>query len=236
MMTCIAHRGWSGKAPENTMAAFEFALNEPKIYSIELDVHLSKDEVPVVIHDYSIDRTTNGTGAVVDYTAEELATFDAGSWFSPEFKGQKIPTLEEVIQLVKGKKKLLIELKQMGDRYPKLEEKVVRLIQKHNLHDDVVIMSFEHESAKKVKELDENIEIGITFIGRPTMLKEQVAYTGASHLSFHHGYMTDDFMDQLRNLNVEVGVWTVDDSESIQRIQNIDESIYITTNHPVLLI
>lgn len=236
MTTCIAHRGWSGKAPENTMAAFELALNEPKIYSIELDIHLSKDNVPVVIHDYTIDRTTDGKGFVSDYTAEELAAFDAGQWFSPEFKGQNIPTLEEVIELVKGKKKLLIELKQMGARYPKMEEKVVELIQKHELHDEVVIMSFDHESAKKVKELDGNIEIGITFIGRPTMLEEQLAYTGATHLSLHHGYMTEEFMEQLRQLNVEVGVWTVDDAESIDRIQNIDPTIFITTNHPVLLV
>ena len=124
----------------------------------------------------------------------------------------------------------------MGDHYPKLEEKVVDLLQKHELYEDVVVMSFDHESAKKVKDLDDAIEIGITFLGRPTLLAEQIAYTGASHLSFHHGYMTEEFMGQLRQLDVQVGVWTIDDAESIKRIQNIDETIYITTNYPGLLV
>ncbi len=80
MNKCVAHRGWSGRAPENTLAAFKLALLEPNIYALELDVHLSKDGVPVVIHDHSLDRTTNGRGPVIERTVEQLKVLDAGKW------------------------------------------------------------------------------------------------------------------------------------------------------------
>lgn len=106
----IAHRGFSGQAPENTLASFQKAV-ELGSDMIELDVRFSKDGQVVVIHDDTIDRTTNGRGKVADYTLKELKQFDAGSWFAPQFSGERIPTLKEVLELVKGKVLVNIEIK-----------------------------------------------------------------------------------------------------------------------------
>ncbi|WP_051330968.1 glycerophosphodiester phosphodiesterase family protein [Aneurinibacillus terranovensis] len=94
---CIAHRGWSGRAPENTLAAIKKAIYHPAIDGIEIDVQMSLDGVPVVIHDYTLERTTTGTGYVGSYTLTELKKLDAGTWFSSSFAGETIPTLEEVL-------------------------------------------------------------------------------------------------------------------------------------------
>jgi glycerophosphoryl diester phosphodiesterase len=106
----IAHRGDTNVAPENTMAAFRVAINSGAEY-IEVDVRLTRDGVPVVIHDGSLDRTTNGTGAVSKHTYAEIRHLDAGSWFSPEFAAERVPTLEEVLNESRGKTCILAHLK-----------------------------------------------------------------------------------------------------------------------------
>ena len=128
---------------------------------IEVDVQLTKDAVPVLMHDFTLERTTNGTGMVRDYTFEELQQLDAGSWFDPQFSGEKIPTLEEVLELTKGRVILNIELKKMGLVDDALEQKVVTLIQKHNMHADVVVILFNHWAVKEVKQLDPQVKVGI---------------------------------------------------------------------------
>lgn len=232
MTRIVAHRGWSGKAPENTMAAFSLALTHPEIEAIELDVHLSKDGIPVVIHDYTIDRTTDGSGAVVDYTAEELRQFDAGQWFDDAFTGEYIPTLQEVFSHIGGKKKLLVELKQKANYYPGLEQKVVQLIQEHQLQEQVRVISFDHTSLEKVKEADPYIETGLIYLGMVTLLKEQLAHTGAKYIGMHHEFMTDKVIEIAGSLGVEVGAWTVDEEAAVNRIKAFTGDLLITTNHP----
>ena len=111
----VAHRGCSGRAPENTIAAFEMALEQGSDM-IECDVRLTKDEEVVVFHDRALDRTTNGKGPVEQRTLEELKRLDAGSWFSSKFSGERIPTLSEVLHLLEGRAFLNIELKTDSDR------------------------------------------------------------------------------------------------------------------------
>ncbi|WP_445487686.1 glycerophosphodiester phosphodiesterase [Niallia sp. 03133] len=235
MNKCVAHRGWSGRAPENTLIAFKLALLEPQIDAIELDVHLSKDGVPVVIHDHSLERTTNGNGAVIDHTVEELQALDAGKWFSQPFEREGIPLLEEVLYLAKGRKHLLIELKQLGNLYNGLEEKVVRMIHSIDMQDQVTIISFDHESLRKIKELDHKMEVGLLFFGCPTKIVEQMDHIGANHLSIHHHFITKELVDSLKHHPIQIGAWTVNDSKAILRIKNISKDIMITTNHPELL-
>jgi glycerophosphoryl diester phosphodiesterase len=236
MNTCVAHRGWSGKAPENTKAAFQLAIDHEAITAIELDVHLSKDGVPVVIHDDTLERTTNGSGRVADHTACQLQSLDAGSWFGPEFAGEGIPLLEEVLLMAKGRKKLFIELKQMGGCYAGLEEQVAGLIQKHGLLEEALIISFDHQSLRKLKAIDARLQTGLLFFGAPAMAAEQAAYAGASHVSFHHGFLTKELVDSLFAWSFEVGAWTVDDPESLERVKALSGEIHITTNHPDLMI
>ncbi len=99
---CVAHRGFSGIAPENTLAAFKLAIDQLFVRWIELDVQLSKDGVPVVIHDFTLERTTNGTGRVKDTDWKELKRLDAGGWKSAEYQGERIPTLAQVLDLCRG--------------------------------------------------------------------------------------------------------------------------------------
>lgn len=111
----IAHRGASARAPENTLAAFREAIRLGAD-CIELDVHLSADGVPVVIHDDSVDRTTNGRGPVSALTSRHLRRLDAGAWFSSRFRGERIPTLEEALECARGRCGLNIEIKESGRR------------------------------------------------------------------------------------------------------------------------
>lgn len=141
MNICMAHRGWSGKAPENTMAAVRLALAEPAIQAMEIDVQLSSDGVPVLIHDFTLGRTTNGKGLVKDHTLEQLRELDAGSWLDERFTGERIPTLDEVLQAVKGRCTLNIELKATSDMYPGIAEKVLALLEQHDMKQEVYITS-----------------------------------------------------------------------------------------------
>jgi len=236
MLKAVAHRGWSGQAPENTLAAFSLAVENSAILAIELDVHLSKDGVPVVIHDYTLDRTTNGNGLVSDYTVEELRAFDAGQWFDNRFSGEKIPLLEEVLTLAKGKTKVFIELKQKAHFYKDIEVKVVQLIQQLNMQQEVLVISFDHESLMKVKELDSSLQIGLVYLGVTTLQAEQVLHTGASYIGLHHEFITKEFVNSLKDLDVLIGVWTVNDADAIGKLETISRDLCITTNHPELLV
>jgi glycerophosphoryl diester phosphodiesterase len=142
----IAHRGYRAKYPENTLVAFQAAI-DAGVDMIELDVLLTKDRKLVVIHDESLDRTTNGRGMVSDHTLSELKTFDAGSWFDARFKGERLPTLQEVLDLVKGQVFLNIEIK--GSAYEPhhppdaVEKQIVDLVKRKNAVESVLISSFE---------------------------------------------------------------------------------------------
>ncbi|MDQ8735691.1 glycerophosphodiester phosphodiesterase family protein [Paenibacillus sp. LHD-38] len=232
MITIVAHRGWSGEAPENTIAAFKLAMTDPDIPIIELDVHLSKDGIPVVIHDHVLDRTTSGTGPVKAFTLEELRQLDAGSWFAPSFEGERIPTLEEVLLLTKGSCKLHVELKSMGDEYEGIEEKVIAIIQRHNMQEEVFLSSFDHDSMKRANEIDPTIRTGLIFLGKPTLLIEQLRYTGAASVSIHYAFITPLFVEEMIQNGIDLGVWTVDDPDILTRIIEQYPDMRITTNHP----
>lgn len=150
---CVAHRGFSGKAPENTLAAIRMAIAMPFVHWMELDVQLSKDGVPVVIHDFTLDRTTNGHGKVKNMDWEHIRRLDAGSWKGRSFRGERVPSLEEVLSLASGRLRLNIELKTVGNMYPGIEQKVTDLISSKGMRDDVILTSFDTDVLKKIKEI-----------------------------------------------------------------------------------
>ncbi|WP_028608717.1 glycerophosphodiester phosphodiesterase [Paenibacillus harenae] len=232
MITIVAHRGWSGEAPENTMAAFRLALSEPDITNIELDVHLSKDGVPVVMHDHTLNRTSSGTGPIKAHTLEELRRLDAGSWFSPEFAEERIPTLDEVLELAKGRCKLHVELKALGGEYEGIEEAVIACFRRHGMEEEVVLISFNHDSMKLVKVLEPAIQTGLIFMGKPTLLLDQLRYTGAASVSMHHAFVTPALVDEMAMNGIDMGVWTVDEPEMLARIVHDYPNMRITTNCP----
>ncbi len=150
----IAHRGYRSSFPENTFCAFEAAI-EVKADMIELDVSLSRDRVPVVIHDKNLDRTTDGEGLVADFSISELKKLDAGSWFNKEFKGEKIPTLEETLDLIKGRINVNIEIKpesfEISEPIDAIEIQVCKLIERLKMEDEVIISSFEHSFFSRIQ-------------------------------------------------------------------------------------
>ncbi len=149
-----AHRGVSSLAPENTMPAFKKAL-EYKADGIELDVQLSKDGVPVVIHDETLERTTTGSGMVKDHTVTELKKLDAGKWFSPAYWHTAIPTFEEFAGWVaETPLNINVELKTNKVRYEGIEQKVLDILKKYGLTERSVISAFNYDSLKTVREID----------------------------------------------------------------------------------
>jgi glycerophosphoryl diester phosphodiesterase len=137
----VAHRGASGHAPENTLPAVDLALKAGADY-IEIDVHLTKDSEVVVIHDETVNRTTYGEGRIEEMTLERIRKLDAGKKYDINFKGTKIPLLEEVIERVDGQCKLLIEIKKKKDQYIGIEDKVVELIREYNAAGWCEVQSF----------------------------------------------------------------------------------------------
>jgi len=227
---CVAHRGWSGDAPENTLAAMELALSVPYVEWIELDVQLSQDEVPVVIHDYSLGRTTNGRGEVRETPFEELRKLDAGSWFSPKYAGERVPSLEEVLQLVKGRCKLNIELKTTGSMYPKLAERVFELVRQYDMEQEVVYTSFDIGTLRQMKELAPSSTIGLIIDGKPE--RQLLNELGSSFLSIGYWKLTPEYAADMIENGIRVMAWTIDDPAHIKQVASMHPDIMICTNFP----
>jgi glycerophosphoryl diester phosphodiesterase len=160
-MKIIAHRGNKRYTPENTMAAFISAA-EYSINGIELDVQITRDHIPVVIHDSKIDRTTDGKGNVNSFTFKELRNFDAGSWFGEQFRGEKIPSLEEVLLWVKEKNITMhVELKEQKDNCEAFLDSCLAVIHGTRTEKKVVISTFAHSYLPYIKERNSSIETAL---------------------------------------------------------------------------
>lgn len=219
-MKVIAHRGYSAKFPENTLIAFKEAL-KLGVYGIELDVHLTKDHQVVVIHDELIDRTTNGTGYVKDYTLQQLQNFDAGSWFNPLFEGEKIPTLEQVLTLVKDSDVVVnIELKTNEFAYEGILDQVLQMISQFKLEERIILSSFDHEiieQALNKNPLIESVPLFSDLLVNPWAYTKQLG-AQAMHVS---GYMLLRKAVQ-RNIQegAKVRVYTINEEAHMQMIKN----------------
>ncbi len=133
----IAHRGLAKRAPENTLAAF-LAAGAAGAHAVELDVHMSRDGALIVMHDEAVDRTTDGSGQILDLSSSEIRRLDAGSWFGEAFVGERVPLLEEVMAL---DLKPIIELKHGSERYPGIERELVTLLRRSGRDRDTVLIS-----------------------------------------------------------------------------------------------
>lgn len=178
----FAHRGSKGNRPENTLSAFREALSLD-IEGIELDVHMTKDNQLVVIHDETVNRTTNGKGFVKGLTLYEIKQLDAGSWFSKEYEGEKIPTLSEVLELVQPSNfKLNIELKNDVFAYEGIEEVVLNEVERYSYTANVILSSFNHYSIRKCLELNPTLETGVLFMEGLYHPWEYAKYVGATSI------------------------------------------------------
>lgn len=220
-MDIFAHRGVSKHYPENTGAAFYAALKLP-IAGIELDVHVTADGELVVIHDETIDRTSNGTGYVRDYTLQQLRAYDYGSWFSEEFAGENIPKLGEVLELFAGTHHLInIELKTDIFSYEGIESLVIKEISMHHMTERVIISSFNHESLQIVTQLAPYIETAALFA---EILTDFTTYTSQIPANAMHVSLPAALRKSVRAALEEravVRVYTVNDIDYIKPLQQL---------------
>ena len=220
-MKIIAHRGYSGKYPENTLAAFQAAAKLP-IYGVELDVHLTKDNQIVVIHDEMINRTSNGRGFVKDLTLQELRSYDYGSWFGNEFLGEKIPTLSEVLALFcKTNLRVNIELKSDIFEYKGLEEKVLQEVFAFGMEDQVVISSFNHEAVKRIACIAPNVENAALFATRVINVVDYQKSIPAKAIHVSLSTAVSKPVLEAIQKNSIVRVYTVNEIEHAEKLLNI---------------
>lgn len=214
----VAHRGATAYTPENTIAAFDLAVDMKADY-IEIDVQRSKDGELVLIHDTTVDRTTDGTGKVGDLTLEQLRSLDAGSWKGDQFAGEPIPTFEEILDHYHGKIGILIELK-APELYPGIEEQVAAALIERNLHkpqnEKIIIQSFNFESIKKMDQLLPKVPIGILTSNRADTTLEalQEFSTYADWFNPSYGIVTKELVNQVHSLGMQIGSWTVRSQEA----------------------
>ena len=226
----FAHRGARRVAPENTLPAFERAL-EMGVDGIELDVHLSRDGRLVVIHDYSLETTTNGLGLVTDLSSSELALLDAGSHFDPAFASVGVPTLDQVLDLVGNRCRVNVEVKSLSPTGDNAVEPLAEMIRDRGLHDQVIVSSFNPITLVKMRWTDPKVALGLLIEeDLPPHLRfawfTPILQPQAVHPWFE---MVDDaFMEWARKQNCAVNVWTVNDGEEAHRLRDLGVDGIIT--------
>ena len=223
-MKIFAHRGFSGKYPENTMLAFKKAV-EMGVDGIEMDVHLSKDGIPVIIHDEKLMRTTGKVGTVQDYSLVELEKIDAG-------QGQGIPSFEEFCAYMKDKKTITnIELKTNITWYDDIEEKVAKIVDKYGLQDRIIYSSFNWASIIKIKEIRGKEKLAFLQEGVPVQNMGKLCQKlGIDY--YHPFFMGTDknFTDNCHKYGVGVNVWTVNTNADITFAVNSGVDAIISNN------
>ena len=231
----IAHRGASGAglAPENTLAAFERAI-QIGVDAVELDVRSTRDGALVVLHDPLLDRTTDREGPVRELSLAQVREADAGGWFGPQFAGQKVPTLAEALDLMRRRALVVIEIK--ADH---LAESVLRVVDDLVVADQVVIQSFSSETIRRVKAIDAATPTALLVGNLPTSpsrmrarrMVREVLSLGANILNIWHATMTPAFFEEVRKRGLTVWTWTVDEEVVLRDVVQLGVQ-GVATNYP----
>jgi glycerophosphoryl diester phosphodiesterase len=202
MVQIIGHRGARGLEPENTMRSFRKAL-ELGVDYIECDVHMTKDGHIILMHDHTVDRTTSGSGPVNSFTFDEIRKLDAG-------KGETIPTLQELLDLTRGKVKLHIELKDETATKP-----TVHLVEKNGMGGEVFLTSGKTETLKRVRELNASIPTEHIFGEPPDDAIDRALSVGSKRISCHISHLTGELVQKAHKSGLHVIAWppnTVEDA------------------------
>lgn len=222
MPLVLAHRGANKVAPQNTLPAFQKALDF-NADGLETDVHLSLDGHIVICHNYTIDETSNGTGRVDEMTLSQLKSYDFGSYFSDEFKGVTLPTLPELLDLTKSMKLINIEIKP-PQKDCDLVKKVVEAIHEYGIVENSIVSCFDPECIRLVKEIDKNVKTGLLYeddkLGNEIMTFGVAKYCkqlNADAAHPHRKLITEAEIIDLHNLGIAVNPWTVNKEEEIVR-------------------
>ncbi|WP_181782248.1 MULTISPECIES: glycerophosphodiester phosphodiesterase [Cytobacillus] len=241
----VSHRGASAYAPEHTIASYDMGEKMHGDY-IEIDLQMTKDGHLIAMHDVTLDRTTNGTGSVKDYTLNEIKQLDAGSWFNEkypyaskaEYEGLKVPTLEEVFKKFGKNNSYYIETKS-PDVYPGMEKELLRLIDEYKINKEkLLVQSFSPQSLKVMNELDPSIKLVqlISYKANAEItdaeIKEIRQY--AMGIGPNHTYLNEEYVQRVVTSGLELHPYTVNDKERMKQLINWGVT-GMFTNHPDLL-
>ena len=206
-MLAIAHRGASGYAPENTFAAFRRAIALGAGF-IETDLQLSRDARLVAIHDATVNRTTNGQGAVHDMTLAELRRLDAGSWFGSEFAGERIPTIEEILEFAnKHDVVFYLEMKPSGSWGG--EHALISALRESREIARTVVISFDAAILAAVRKIEPTLMTGLLFEGHIPNPLDKAVEIGARQLAVRGDLVTPRLLKEARGHDLQVVCWTV---------------------------
>ncbi|MBC7797091.1 MAG: hypothetical protein H7Z37_09490 [Pyrinomonadaceae bacterium] len=246
----IAHRGSSEVAPENTLAAFRRAIADGSD-GIECDVRLSKDGVPIILHDSSLKRTAFKPDKVSDLTACELSKIDVGSWFNfrnplqarNDYGRETIPSLEKLFDAMRDNDKLIyVELKCRNDNVQKLAHAVAELTKAFDLQDRVIVKSFEHIALAEVKSVCKSIRTAALFMPRPMRvlhpkrkLVKPALEIEADEISLHYALATHRVVRKAHEAGLKTVIWTADSSGWVKRALKIGVHAIVTNNPARLL-
>ncbi|MCK4420135.1 glycerophosphodiester phosphodiesterase, partial [Candidatus Aerophobetes bacterium] len=210
----IGHRGARGYAPENTAPSFEKGI-ECKANMIEFDVRLTRDGHIVIMHDAKVDRTTNGTGLVSQLTFKEIKKLDAGTWFSPKFKGTKVPTFKEAIAFIKGRARFDIEIKEDPYSNETIEKKLVGEILKNNILDEAVVISFDLSSLERIKEIEPRLRVGFLFSQDYDFERglREILHIGGEAIHPEYLHLTPRLVSKAHSRGILVRAWNSNDKE-----------------------
>ena len=218
MAKIMGHRGAPADEPENTLRSFARAL-AAGVAAVELDVQLTKDGRLAVIHDETLERTTNGRGPVRDFTLAELKRLDAG-------RGEPVPSLAEVFDLVQGKAALVVELKQ-----PEAAGALLDFFQERRCFEAAMVVSFWHPAVKALKEAEPRLDTGVLMVGCPADPAGLARAARAGTLALNFRYVSRELVDSAHQEDIKVMVWNIDDPETLEPYLalNLDA---ICTNRP----
>ena len=235
----IAHRGASAYYPENTMSAFKAAV-DMKADMIELDVLLSKDNIPVVFHDERLDEKTNGSGLVCDHTLSDLKKLDAGSWFDTKFKNERIPTLREVLEFSRNRILVNIEIKPevvTEKEESGIVELVLNLVEELGMEEVVMISSFDYRVLERLSKRETNIKSALLYErvqshGREPSRLAKDYNIDAFNCSEHQ--LIDNWVLQLNNNKIPFFIYTINDELTMKSLIQVGAKGIFTDKPDVL--
>jgi glycerophosphoryl diester phosphodiesterase len=232
----IGHRGASAHAPENTLAAFQMAI-DAGADGVEFDVQLSRDGVPVVIHDATLQRTGGQTDAVADLTAAELSAVDVGSWFGPKFRGQHVPTLIEVLEFCRGLRRIYIELKVNVADFSPLAAAVCDTIRPSPDLPQMIVKSFRLGAIPLVRQSLPEVQTAALFepairdlIRRRRYMLALAREFGAHQISIHRSLITRKLARLASEAQMPITIWTADNPRWVKRATSLGIGAIITND------
>jgi glycerophosphoryl diester phosphodiesterase len=223
----IAHRGASADAPEHTIAAFELALAHGAD-GLELDVHLSRDAQPVVIHDFTLERTTDGAGPVNEHSVRELKRLDAGGWRGGAFRGQRIQMLQEVFERFRGRTRFWVTLCGGADLYHGIEERVASAIEIYDLLGESLVQSLDRRSLDQMRVMNGELGLGAVIVRPPLDPLGQHLFAGLRAVSADASLLTRQSVVAFREAGLDCYVWTHDEPAQVDRLVEWRISGFIT--------